>query len=397
LMEKRGFALVFSMLIIVVLLTLGAATFSRTAADNLITQKYLDTTEAFWLAEAGIQKGIWQVKQGSWSGEVQSLGAGFYNVTVSEAAGVTTVTSYGNSGGIQRIVEVEIIAQSPFTYAAFGKSSVTVDGDGITDSYDSSKGAYGGVNRDSNGDVGTLATTAAAIALSGNADVYGDADTGPGGRVTENGNAELHGTHDDTNTVDKWPSVSIPAYLTNTEDPNLEVYENLTVSGDNAKTINAGNYQARSIDVSGNGILYIDGEVNIYLTSTATSFSTSGNGKLVLNSGASVNIYMDGKASISGNGVVNSDRVPADFMVNSTYSGTNGVTISGNGDLHGAIYAPDAQIKVTGNGDVFGTLVGGTLDIPGNGEIHYDEALAELGGNAPEYVWKELQNPYHLE
>ncbi len=53
--------------------------------------------------------------------------------------------------------------------------------------------------------------------------------------------------------------------------------------------------------------------------------------------------------------------------------------LTGNGNSYGAIYAPAAAITVSGNGGVYGALTGITVNFSGNGGLHYDEALGNLG------------------
>lgn len=404
--RKKSIALILSLMVIIVLAALSASIFSISISDNNRTNRYVKSTQAFWLAEAGAQKALWELNYGGgiWTGwsDVSgsklisvNLGTGYYAVTVNDPAGnpVITVIGHDSKYGIERKIEVTVTTQtnSPFTYAGFGKKSLAIHGNGETDSYDSSLGAYGGSNIGYNGDVGTNGTSSGAISLSGNATVNGDAGTGLGGTVSLIGGASITGTTSDT-TNETLSSVTIPSSLS-----SLAGSGSYTVSG--SQTLTSGDYKYSSISISGNDQLTLQGTVNLYLTSSTNAFSTSGNGQLIIDSGAQVTIYTDGKVSLAGNGVVNNTSLPQNFLLYSTYSGHNGITISGNGDLYGAIYAPNAEIEVTGNGDSFGSLIGNTITITGNGDIHYDEALQNVGSTSTTYAsgnWKEQENPYPL-
>jgi len=49
-------------------------------------------------------------------------------------------------------------------------------------------------------------------------------------------------------------------------------------------------------------------------------------------------------------------------------------------------------------GDIYGALVGKAATVTGNGDIHYDDALRDLGGGGYTVTgWKETRNPYSLE
>ena len=70
-----------------------------------------------------------------------------------------------------------------FNFAAFGDSSVTLGGNGSTDSYNSPTGLWRN-NIASNGDVGTNGDDEGAVTINGeNAQVNGGASTGPDGTI----------------------------------------------------------------------------------------------------------------------------------------------------------------------------------------------------------------------
>jgi len=410
-MKKKGMALILAMVVIAVLATLSTVMVSRSVSERLAAQRHTESSQAFWLAEAGIQRASWELNHGdgnwtSWStgasGEKilppQSLGGiGQYEVTVVGPSSNTpeaTATGYvpGKSAWqSERTILVELKKNSPFTYAAFGDISLTMTGNGETDSYDSSLGGYGGLNIGSNGDVGTNGATIGAITLSGNAKVNGDANTGPGGTVSDESKVTGDVSHDCDENL---PSAIVPSALT-----GLASGGSYSISGNTSATLGPGDFKYSSISISANANLTIIGTVRIYLTGTALSLSVSGNGKLIITAGASLILYIDGRCDISGNGVVNQTNLPENFLVYSTYSSTgNGIQITGNGDLYGAVYAPKANVLISGNGDIYGSVVGKTVSIPGNGDVHYDEALKDAGpvSNYSLENWREEINPYPL-
>jgi len=57
-MNKRGIVLIICYMVIMILSVLGAAFFARSVSERRVTSKYLDSTQAFWLAEAGISKAM---------------------------------------------------------------------------------------------------------------------------------------------------------------------------------------------------------------------------------------------------------------------------------------------------------------------------------------------------
>jgi len=283
------------------------------------------------------------------------------------------IASRGNVSGIQRQVQAQIAkqSQSPFTCAVFGKNSVSVSGNGKTDSYNSNQGAYGSLNVGSNGDIGTNGVVAGAITLSGNAKVYGDTATGPGGTVVIGGNAAVYGatTHDSTKSL---PSVVVPTTLTSLASGGA-----YSASSNQTMTISGGAYRYSSLSISGNATVTVSGNVEIYLTDS-TSLSVTGNGQLIIASGAQFTIYSAGKCNLAGNGVLNQTNRPKNLLFYSTYTGSNGISVSGNNSIQASIYAPDTDISNSGNGSIYGSAIGKTVTLSGNGDLHYDEALTDV-------------------
>ena len=84
---------------------------------------------------------------------------------------------------------------------------------------------------------------------------------------------------------------------------------------------------------------------------------------------------------------------PVSFQIWGTKTtGVQSIDIKGNGVLSGIVYAPQGSVKINGNGDVMGSIVANDITLVGDATFHYDESLANFGGNNPFRVsiWKEL-------
>lgn len=147
-MNNRGVALILSFILIAVLTVLGAASLSRSISESRIARRYSESTQAFWLAEAGINRALNELRfnystsgSGLWS---TPMGAGRYEVDVA-VTGVGNqgrlVTSYGcipdvtcNSSRAQRIIEaimVKIVSPGPanfFNNAVYTPGNVNISG-----------------------------------------------------------------------------------------------------------------------------------------------------------------------------------------------------------------------------------------------------------------------------
>jgi hypothetical protein len=73
------------------------------------------------------------------------------------------------------------------------------------------------------------------------------------------------------------------------------------------------------------------------------------------------------------------------------------ITVSGNGQLRAAVYAPNATVTANGggsSGQIQGSIVAYRIDMGGGPDFHYDQALGNLNAGAGVGVsqWKELQS-----
>jgi len=86
-------------------------------------------------------------------------------------------------------------------------------------------------------------------------------------------------------------------------------------------------------------------------------------------------------------------NLPEAFQIYGTKtSGVQDIQIAGNGVLSGLVYAPQGSVKINGNGDVCGSVVANDITVVGNAAFHYDESLADFGGNSPYRIslWREI-------
>jgi hypothetical protein len=254
-------------------------------------------------------------------------------------------------------------ATSTFNFGVFGANGVTMSGGGYLDSYDSSKGAYSSAHG-SKGPVGTNSTAKGAINLSGGAKIYGDALVGPGGDpakvITTNGGAVIYGTKSALAAAKDMAPMADPGGGSQTTFAN-------------GTTLSSGTYRASSVNLNGNGTATISGDVNLYVTGSMT---VSGNAEIILLPGSSLTVYVSGSVNISGGGIVNRTLNPHSLVIFGTATCTS-VTYSGNSDLYGAIYAPEAAAAISGNSSIYGSLIGAAVTLSGGGAVHYDESLQE--------------------
>lgn len=340
--------------------------------------------------------------------------------------GWRVVQATANYAGLSKSIKVvlrpvyEATGSSPLMpYVLLAKGFLNGSGNMRTDSYNSQNGAYGGTNVDNyNGHIASNTR----IDLGGNTIIGGNAyvTSLPKGSTTavvatRAGNARI---------MNRLEVNGITSGFTQTQGPHPGSNDNVLATeppypstmrtGDSATPIDASlsegqvavvtapsapgdSYTVGSINVSGNGRLIVrngatpaSSTVNVTGNSTvyippgnykASSLNVSGNGQITIESSVSTTtkIFLEGNspgsnvAQISGNGVANNTAIPAKFQI-LTNSSKN-ISVSGNGNFYGVIYAPAANISVSGNGNIYGAIAGNDTTVSGNAMLHYDKAL----------------------
>ena len=243
--------------------------------------------------------------------------------------------------------------------ASIGANKAVVDG------YDSSAGYPASASSAalllSNGPISIGGAT-----INGHIVSAGDAvDLGSGSTVTGDVTAATTITNKGTvggSVLPNQPSSTIvanavPACGAYTASPSISggryTYSNgdLTVNGGSNVALADGTYCFHNIAISGNATVTVSGPVSIRLTGTV---------------------------QVNGGSVVNTTQAPDKLQIASSYAGANGVKIAGNTAAYLTIYAPKTDVTITGGSPLFGAVLGKTLTVSGNSQIHYDVLLPQI-------------------
>jgi hypothetical protein len=363
-----------AMVILTVLLILGSSLMERaqTAVDRASVRNRQE--RAFQLAEAGIEKALWDLNQpNGWLTYAGSpdltLQGGTLDITIYPAPanrGVFTDTLTVIATGVLPSAQIGrthscairmVTHKDPryFAYAIFGNSEVTV-GNGtvrlMADSYDSDDGAYGGGNTAGNADIATNSSASNSIKILPQGEVYGNVSVGidasPPESVVSNQGA-ITGTISNLEVTNMLPGVTtVPAGAIELGDVWLEADQELV--------LDPGVYHMTDCEIFGSAQITCNGKVVLYIDQTADTATPD--------------------VRIGGNGIVNTSQIPANLTI---YCAPDVVsfTVSGNAAIYAGIYAPQADI-VMNSGAIYGSVVGETVALNGtNSHIHYDEALRD--------------------
>lgn len=258
------------------------------------------------------------------------------------------------------------------------------------------------------GSVASRSVTVSDISV-GNADIFGSLGTGAGQDGTDissivgpNGSIYNHetGKTDDTfkDGIDHaYISYDFYADIPDATNPTLSSPETSYSGGVIGQAGVSTAYELSGMDLKNKDSVTIKGDVTMIIDGDMTV-----KGELVLEPGATLELYVSGDMDIGGTGVVNTGR-PPDLLIFNTGTGTE-VKLHGNGFLSAAVYAPNSTVSLRGgggDGEMYGAVVGDSVTFSGNNyEFHYDEDLANLALDdddpkddefIPEvYSWAEL-------
>lgn len=143
--------------------------------------------------------------------------------------------------------------------------------------------------------------------------------------------------------------------------PNLPNLGILHVTAGQVVTLQPGEYLYEEVRVDGHGVLQIAGDVTLWVRSRVNC------------SGDSVtNPIPVGATSPDHNLVIYIPPLTSEDGVTS-----QSVTISGDAEFNGFIYAPNARCRITGNSDVYGMVVGD--DVTVTGATNFDPSGQNIG------------------
>ena len=405
--QTQGSALVAVLMVLAVLVSMIIALLQLTISNTAITDNTRDSYQALLSAQAGIDHAFSELNAGKAFPNNHAVGSpsatwgsqqSYAVSTVTNADGTLTITSIGTFNYDQSVGDVTMVQRKlqavvsqaggsgKFIDGGFGISSVTLTGNGLTDSYDSGVGTYAAQL------AAAPAITVGGVTYPAGSQAAYDLGTGNGGNVGSNGSITLNGNntvvygnatpgpHSSVSTGANVTGSTAPAAATVNYPPYVYTVPANAISssppGDGG-TITAGTYHYSSWTQSG-AVTLSGGVVNIYLDG---DFKQSSKDTITLAAGTTLNLYQasSGKLSLSGQVSVNTSSNPSNFNIVS--ASTSSIDVSGQGNIYATIFAPNATVTITGSSSasVYGAVIGKDLKLNGNGTFHYDKAATSPG------------------
>jgi hypothetical protein len=413
--EEQGSILAFSVIILTILVLFAAPFLFQLSSERRLTDKSYQSVAALSLAEAGIERAIWELNHGNiltWSGDdsLRALNISSFQTSDGRVIGdidirienplgtnpsieATGRIPYTGSLEIIRTTRVELQTKgfSPFEYAAFGDEGITTNVDTDTNSYDSRLGEYDmDGNRGSQGNIGTNSINNGGITLNDDSEISGEAYTGLGSDPSEvivlNGTSEIYKQQLALANQKNLPSVIPPEDLP---------FRGLYFLTDGAEGIIDESGKYTSFVLLNNAQTTITADITLYVTG---EFLMTNNTTLYIAPGARVKIYLDDSFEVSaGSMLKNLSKDPTKVMILGTDSFTGTMHLGSSCRFFGAIYTPRANVQYATPHDLFGSLVAKKLISNAHYDIHYDMALSDLeltGRSFDVKSWQEKRSSF---
>ncbi len=418
--HEEGMVLVIGVIIMAFLLLLVLPFLYQLSAENRLTDKSFKSSTALSLAEAGIERALWELNFGdilTWDGDssLRTMSIASFQSPSGNVAGDIEIevynpetkqpvvesrglVSYSDSALMAKATRAELaeIKYDPWNFAVFGDDDLDFSSAAEVDSYDSSSGPYGGANVGAEGNIGTNGTLFGSIDMCSNSSVYGDAYSGsgtdPNNVIITQGNAYIDGEKKSLYEEKEMPSVKPPEGLAFMGGYSLGVGEVDTINSSGEFT---------SLVLGNNSTLTITSDATLYITG---DFSMSSNSQLNIADGVNVTIYLGGTFTQASNSQFNNlSQDPTSLLILGTDSFNGTMTWNSNTDFYGAVYVPQAHVDFNSNIDFYGSISAGTFEFNSNARFHYDLALAGLKRDDMEDLpygvksWKEELAPVFIE
>jgi Tfp pilus assembly protein PilX len=409
--RTRGAALFFSLLTSLLMLTFVLPFLFKLSSRNHITEKSFRDVAAMNLAEAGVERAIWELNHGdisAWSGDVLNRTLTMSSVTTSggTVAGDITisvanpasdnpvVTSKGTVAwqdglNIERTLRVTLKHgfESFFNFGIFGDEGFDLHGNAYTDSYNSDIAPYDPFHPGSLGDVGTNASHHWDVVLLNNTVINGNATTG-----YQSDPADVIRLRNQARIMGAMKTLDTPKLLPPVQPPTLTNRGAFTTSGSPSPVTISASGTYSSFTIATNTKVTVTGDVTLYVNGPLLMDSNS---TLEIATGSHVEIVLGNGAFTqrSNTQINNLTQDPKALAFVGTSDFTT-MTWRSNSQFWGVLYAPNATIDYCANSDFFGSVVCNSISMSSNAGIHYDESLGtweKYGTQTSAYVVKSWQ------
>lgn len=380
---RSGQTLIVGIIFLAVVLILSSSLFSRVSSFVSFSSTSVVNEQATNLAEAGIEKALWQLNQtaGSYTGELNTaLGTtGVFTVSIAnKSSNIKTITSTG-------FVPNQTKPRSKRTL----KVDAAIDNAQISFHYAVQVGT-GGVIMNNNSVInGSLYSNKSGVSISGSNGSIITGDAYAAGSITTP-NPTVLGTKHENETPAEMPEIDYQTWKdvataggTTTCTPTC----NLATSNIGPGKYIGNLYITNGAIITLNGPVYVTGDVTV---------DNNGKVNLANSFGSNGTVFIaDGTIAVSNNGGFNpNNSTPKGYiLVVTTSTSASAITISNNG-ANAVFYALLGGATLSNNSQVT-ALVASSLTMGNNSTLNYDSGLASANfTSGPGASWLMKKGTY---
>lgn len=369
--SRRGGALILSVSAVLVVSILAAGFLQLCTAISRRMSASADTTQALYLAEAGLAEaysGLAQAKTGNVGTEERPAAYGgglFWVEAIPHAGGLVELEStalYGTGRATLGMV-CEPVNIGVASLGFFTDKDLRLNPDVRLDSYDSKQGTYAdqmGTPLNNQGIVGSNGNVTVA---SGNL-IFGDVIYGPTAGAKVSAGSVVTGDMSPRADLETLPPIDVPA---------IPLLPGISYSGAAPLIIPPGEAGYKSLDITKNCKVILKGPLtlvveDIILRSGAELRFDTTDGPVELHVTSSLDLN-------TGSIVSTSTQVTSDSIVMVSAPPGKTVNFGAKSQFYGFIYAPYAQTHVSSTYEVYGGLICSELRLAAQGKLHFDLAL----------------------
>ena len=364
--NSKGVSILTAVILLLFFSVLGFGVLGMISVGSRGSGKMLASQQAFQIAEAGRQYGLWAYEKGRQLTEntespEHPVGDGSFTLEFTDSDGLKRIISRGYVPGrenyrAKRVVLTTFLTAPSHLANIFSYDSLSVKGNVKILGYDWEIGEY---------------MTDYTVASNAEFELVGGAYEITADEQVEDSDMEF-------DPVEIPPELEEMDY-TREGDPGLSggysIQERADGStdfsmegdGDEAAVL-SGDYKFESLKLASDAELTIDGAARMYVLE---SFSMSGGSKIILTEGSSLELYIGegGAFSISGNAGINPDGAPSDVEIYAASDTT--IEIVGTSVVKAVIYAPESDMNIRGDAELWGAVISGSLELEGNVKLVY--------------------------
>lgn len=388
---KRGAALIFSVVAVMVVSILAAGFLQLALSVTRRLSTSSDTSQALNLAEAGLAEaytGLGVARTGNVGSidEPAVFGGGLVWVEATDhASGMIELKStamYGTGRATLGLV-CEPVAIAVASLGFFVDDDLRLNPDVRLDSYDSSQGSYADQVNTSLNNQGIVGSNGD-ISIASGITIYGDVIYGPTGKVDIASGSVVTGGTSARPELETLPPVEVPP---------IPLAKPVRYLSGVPMVVPPGEAGYEILDIGKNSTLVLKGPLTIVVGTITLRLGA----QLIFDTtDGPIEMYVTESVDFNTGSVVSTTtQVTSDSLIMVAAPQGKTINFGAKSQFYGFIYAPLAEVHISAQYELYGGLVCKALQLAAQGRMHYDTGLgATLASTLPlMHSWRVVELP----